>query len=210
MDWNIWGKPDLRQYFDGTYIGLADKNGKIQPCYVKSILDGFEGDNGREQGFIGQVNRKVIAASFNNPDVRIIVPESCFVNTGYQAVYLSRLTQRQYKKGIKLSQFKKEYTNMDIYERIGDDFRPEDYIRGLLNPEYPTLEEALKNLERGRCISSAFSRHFCVGVDEKVISPLLFYRGIVCGTIKDGAIELNEGFTALEDKLIEVMEGEND
>lgn len=206
MDWNIWDKHDLKIYFDGTYIGMREGE-ELKPCYVKSILDDVDG---RGRGFIGSMGRKAVASTFGNPDIEIVVPESCFVNTSLQAVYLSRNTTRQYKKGIRLDQFRNEYPSRQITERLRDRADTEVYVSALLNRDYPTLAEACSELECGERVSMAFSEHFCVGLREHIPEMLLYYRGLVCGTVQDGKLILEDEFVALQEKLIEIMEAEDE
>ena len=203
MQWNTWSRADLASYFQTTYVGI-EENGTTHACYVQKISEEV-GTGGSL--IIGKGRREPIYCSFNNPALRVVVPESRYVNTHYQAVYLSRKTSRQYKKGIDLKYYVKEFTNPWVKTALGTGFRDVDYVEGLLSNTYPSLYKAVRLIRRGEKASVAFSKHFCVSLDEKLEGLCLYYRGLLCGTVDDqDRIILSDQCVALQDKLIDIEE----
>ena len=198
-------------YFQDSYVGLKDGDKGIKSCYVQKILDVI-GD-GDDKGFIGKVGHKVVALAFNSPNIEVIVPESTFVNTSYQAVYCSRRTERNQKKGVRDRQFRIEQINRGDFDQefIPERVRMSQCINGLFEKDFPTFKESVAKLDAGEMMSCAFHSHFCVAINAQAENIILYYKGLICGYVGAGSrITLDDQFIGLQEKLIEILEHNDD
>lgn len=222
IDYSIWTREDLSGYFSSTYVGVKNNKGVIDPCYVTGTLN-VEGVNGSTVGFIGSTGVRgrmgegeKIACAFQSPKVKIFIPESSFVNCKNECVYMSRRTERKYKKGISKSSFKQvnistgDFVDDDGYNIMDFPYFDDEIIKGMFNPNYVTFEEAKRVLQAGEKLSVAFDKHFALANKRHVPDVVMYYKGLACGTVRaDGGVQLEDEFMALEDKLIEILEREH-
>ena len=210
-DWSIWTAEDLHQYFTGTYVGVIDDDGKhTSPCYIDQIakIDGQQG-----LGFVGRLpNGNHLSIAFDSPRVQIILPESTYVNTGRECVYLTRITERQYKKGIRERQYHKYYISEGDHRACGVRYREQnrfskEIVEELFNESFPSFDEAQEMISEGEVLSVAFHKHFCLANKPYLKKVVLVYKGMICGTVENNAVTFEEDLYDLQEKLIEVMEG---
>lgn len=208
IDYSIWSQEDLNSYFQSTFVGVEDEKGNIQPVYVSGI--NRDAANG-EHCIVGRIGRNDIVCKMSSDKFHVLVPSSTYVNVLGQTMYCSRKTLRQYKKGVKRDQYVLEPGSRgDYINEFGEDRMPhvqfdKDIVFGLFNKKFPTFAEALDQVKGGERLSCAFCDHFAVGVKLNIENPVLLYKGLVCGQINGDSVELCEGFTDLQEKLIELM-----
>ena len=208
IDYSIWTQDDLNSYFAGSYIGVEDKGGLIEPVYVNGISR--DHDSG-EHTIVGRIGRKDIICKLSSPKMHVIVPNSTYVNVRGQTAYLSRRTGRQYKKGVKRDQYIMEPASEgDTTNEYGEDRIPrpnfeKDVVWGLFNQNFPKFGEAVDQIKSGDSLSCAFSNHFAVATKPSIENIVLLYKGLVCGQLVGDVVELCEGFTDLQEKLVELM-----
>lgn len=202
IDCSLWNERDLNQYFSNTFLGLRQGD-QVVPVFVNGIARIY---GSTDTNFHGTMERKEIIIGFNNKDLVVTVPESQFVNTSYEACYLTRRTERQYKKGIKERQFNVNHITRHMPDYI---IRPQfrkNLVHGLLNDTVRPYDEVLSLIQNGRILSGAFHKHFALGVEPNIEGIILYYKGLTCGFLDDKfQIKLEEDFTELEDKLIDIL-----
>lgn len=208
IDYGIWTQDDLNSYFSGSYVGVEDKDGTIEPVYVNGIS--LDHDSG-EHTIVGRIGRKDIICKMSSPKMHVLVPNSTYVNVRGQTVYLSRRTGRQYKKGVKRDQYILDAASEgDCTNKYGEDRIPranfeKEVIMGMFNQQFPKFKDAVAQINNGECLSCAFSNHFAVATKPSIENIVLLYKGLVCGQVIGDVVELCEGFTDLQEKLVELM-----
>ena len=80
-----------------------------------------------------------------------------------------------------------------------------EVISGLFNQNFPKFGEAVDEIKNGDVLSCAFSNHFAVATKPSIENIVLMYKGLVCGQVVGDVVELCEGFTDLQEKLVELM-----
>ncbi len=208
IDYNIWSQDDLTTYFHQSYIGIKNEEGHIDPVFVANISrDAGNGD----LTIVGRIGRNDIVCALNSPKMCVPVPCSRFVNVHGQTVYCSRKTSRQYKKGIKKDQYLiATMSRHDACNKYGESTLPmvnfdKDIIDGMFNRSYPTFAKAVEDIQGGLALSVAFCDHFAVAAKVNIPNLVLLYKGNICGQIIGDRVELADGFTDLQEKLIELM-----
>lgn len=210
MNLGIWSREDLITYFQSTYVGIQEEDG-IKALKINDVVDLTDQ---KVKAFCGVVGRHSIAIPINSESLKIVVPESTFVNCCKQTVYCSRRTERQYKKGIREGQFRVNVVSAGdvLNEGDGNLLQYPNFSRnivgGLVNPDFPIFEDALEELYKGKSISCAFDKHFAVAVKPDIEDVVLLYKGMICGKVLfGGKIELLDECTQLREKLIEIIGG---
>ena len=208
VNYGIWNQEDLNSYFTGTYVGVEDEKGVIQPVLINGISR--DHDSG-EHTVVGRVGRNDIICKMSSPKMHILVPNSSYVNVRGQTVYCSRKTGRQYKKGVKREQYRLELGSQgDSVNKHGEEQLPmpnfeKEIIIGMFNQRYPSFDEAVEEVRGGVRLSCAFSNHFAVAAKPSIENTVLMYKGLVCGQVIGDRVELCDGFTDLQEKLVELM-----
>lgn len=208
IDYSIWTQEDLNSYFSGTYVGVEDKEGVIQPVHVSGICRDHDNNS---HAIVGRIGRNDIVCAMNSDKLHVLVPSSTYINVRGQTVYCSRKTGRQYKKGVKRDQYKLENASAgDCVNEYGEDKLPppnfeKEVILGMFNQTFPSFDAAVAEVRNGDRLSCAFSNHFAVAAKPSIENTVLLYKGLVCGQIVGDSVELCEGFTELQEKLVELM-----
>jgi len=210
MNFNTWNRSDLDTYFRSTYVGLFSEDiGMIEPLYVAQVVDT---DQERHSAILGKIGSRHVSIPFNSENLRVLVPESKYVNMDGYATYLSRTTDRQHKKGIRASQYiLKCASRSELYDngRSHKESLDTSHILALFNPMYPKFNDALEFLSNSVALSVAISPDFCLRLGSHSVNPILCYKGYDCGEVsEEGHVNLDREFYQLDEKLNEVLEAE--
>ncbi len=206
MNLSLWSQGDLISYFQSTFIGIKEE-GTIQPLLISNVVE----LPGNKQAFTGSIGRREVAIPLDSDTISIVVPESSFINTEHQAVYCSRKTERQYKKGIRETQFRNigisrsDCSNREVGNILPRASFREDIVQGLIDPIFPSFGQAVGLLKQGEMVSCAFHKHFALQLKPDIEDIVLNYKGMMCGKVVEGKVELLNDFSALYEKLIEIV-----
>ena len=167
-------RDDIHATYVETYLGYRNDRGIIQPMYVIGSTE-VDGQWGLHVELVDSGNTRALALD----DDRIVYdhPDSGIYRAGRTIVYIKRVAQRQWRKGIRtraLSIIK--LSNLSGYE----DYRTA--ITGMYHPEYTPLTTALAGK-----VSYAVHQRFAIVKSDRYTNRVIYMDDQVVGEVKDGA-----------------------
>ncbi|QDP53360.1 MAG: hypothetical protein Unbinned6805contig1000_22 [Prokaryotic dsDNA virus sp.] len=170
-------RSDVRLYLEGSIVLY-----KSRPAMVESV--------GREckGGFIIKIyllrgKGSLITTRTTDPLLSLDSVRLGYYNDGTRAIYLKRNPIRYYKRGVNSNNVSTGYSINAVINAV--------------KGNYPSFNEALKNVSDGSILSVAFSRNFAVD------SKHLYFKGRVVGKNLGKDVKLLRKLTFLNRELQE-------
>ena len=142
-------------------------------------------------------------------------PADGYYNTFNFVFWYGRSSKRQWKLSLstegKASVFYKlPSPPHNVFEQNYNSLLQEaEVIRDLSTPVYPKLENILeieKDLLSGKLCQVAFCRHIAFSIMFHGAPPIVFYRGVVAGHLKDGIVHLTPYTSCLKEDMEQYLE----
>lgn len=195
---------DFLLYFGGSWIGKEDKEKPEKPVHV------FQVHSRRGED---RANVKLIPAtkSFLEPgqnyiedDWRnvvenyILYPKQVgMTNVGPTVMYVTRVPQRQYRKGFNLGSCNIFCPAFKELEKVKQYPSEQVIVESCFNAFRSTLTQALKEITSGQAVGRALSRYFGVHCLPQYKEIIFLYKNINIGTVTpDGVISLHYPYKA--------------
>ena len=144
-------------------------------------------------------NEDVFIVGKDDPKVKYKFqwPELGMVNVRDHVCFVKRIAQRQWKKGLRLSNLATTVFDSTILEELSftseryraSSFNSED-IQLLYSPKYTPYMQAIESVSSGSSVARAISSNFCISNRFGVMTPLLYYKKHAVGIVKDNSISI--------------------
>jgi hypothetical protein len=204
-------KEFLRNFSDSYILVRTTSSEVLRPFYVRvqgerglpdETVSGFllheaSGKDKKTGKYVSHVGHDFKWSYLSNYTV-CAPPESMGVNLPECAAYLNFVPRRQFCKGWASKMFTVYVLGGGLAQRPGSDVSFDSYpdvtFFALTDPKnFVDFPQALKEIENGDRVSTAFSRNFAVGWSKGVSLPILYHRGQAKGLFLDSkTIEVSE------------------
>jgi hypothetical protein len=197
----------LRRDYSASYVRVRKQNRFL---YVRDVSVVKETTSFR--GYLFEKNGTLVeeAATIPVEDINLNLPKLGMINASESSLYLSRYPNRQWFKGFRDRNIKK---NACVYLPGGIPIEDIDWrtmARATFYKELTPPMEALKQVLDCDMYSRAISKNLCVAQYPEVSNPVLRYKKWVVGTFDDnGRVELGKDSKHLVEEVSQFYEVAN-
>jgi hypothetical protein len=178
---SLYSDSDLNMYLSGCVVGYRLSSGKVRAYNVNDVCEGeinLEGPNS-------------LRVPCCDPNLVTDWPTLGVVQTGpYVSYVMTDSFDRQYKKSLRQRGMHISVPSMREVRALGvySDYLSLDNFTSMYNAKDITLEDALAELDG--MIARRINRHYFVTWKSGYKNPILGYRDMLVGEIKDGGVSL--------------------
>ncbi len=160
-------------------------NNRLTRCLCSYRVGGVWSTS-RIDSFDGEEIHLESGHSFNieSDDIKYMFDSLGYVNTRHQCVYYYRVPRRMWKVGICNDNVSAEWL-YERYARAGEQPKIRQAITDLVVGKYPSFEDSLKLVLKGKVAARAFSPVFAVGLHKETKNPVIYYKNKAVAFIDD-------------------------
>lgn len=169
---------EMTERYRGSHISRIDgKTGERVPLLVNKF---------HREGDIVYVTDNEEGKAYPEKEICLDRPKLGAFNIGKYVIHITTVPRRQWKRGFNYGEIK--ITNKFEYEGKVAGHRAvarSTILKAIYKSEYPSVEEALKEVRGFRALARAFSPKFYFGIKNKGSNVLVFYKKWIVGYMKD-------------------------
>lgn len=168
----------MRKYHDDDHA-----NNRLGRCFIMHKV-GQEWRCGRIHR---ATNRKLVitdGTEYNMNDIEntsFLFPRLGYYNSRHQACYVTRSAKRMWKTGLVPENIVQNWMYPHLVKEREAMTKHEVFLKQMFLNVYPSFDKCLKEIQDGRCAAKAFSRDFCLGLHDKTVDVVLYYRNFPIG-----------------------------
>lgn len=211
----LFDRRDAEQYLTGVWVGVKDhRNGSVTPwlCYevytnirdvvCLKVLREVDGHN------------RLKTVECNDEFIDISCPPMGAISINGIPLYLSRRTQRQWRRGWRHQQSNftdptegfRLYIAGDRNRKYLKDTNRTELVDAIYNPVYVTMAKAVEDIYSGENFGAAISQDYYVYCDSECKLPVIGYKSQAVGTVnKEVEVKLFDDSLHLTESLSETM-----
>ena len=210
----IFNIDDANQYLTGVWVGVKQKSGKLKPWYCYEVYSNRKGvvclKLLREVG--GE--NKMLRVECDDEAIDISCPSMGAVSINGIPLYISRRTQRQWRRGWRSGQSNftdpsetfRHYTAGDSSRKYRKDARRPELVDAIYNPVYVTMAKAVEDIYSGENFGAAINQDYYVYCDQECKHPVIGYKSQAVGTVNEEVeVKLFDDSLHLTESLSELM-----
>lgn len=184
---------DANQYLTGVWVGVKQDDGTLMPWYCHDIKINRKGKVVLKLIREGSELMKHFEALCDDDVIDISCPDLGAINVNGIPLFLTRRTQRQWRRGWRSSQTNFTDPSMDFrYYTAGDeqrkfrkDTRRTELIDAIYNPKFVTMSNAVEQIFKGEGYGAAINRSYYVYCNQQCKLPVIGYKSQDIATIDE-------------------------
>jgi len=165
---------EMTKRYSNTYVGCTQEGG-VSHILVKQF---FTNDDSKVR-MLGQDG-----CVYKPDEINLTRPKLGAFNVGKSVVFITLPPVRQWKRGFVFKHAKVEcrFKLASAHHRTPT---TTTILQSIYNPEYPTVEDALKEVKGYNTVARAFSPKFYFGLQYNASAVLVFYKKWIVGYVND-------------------------
>lgn len=205
---------DILATYSGTYLQFETRDQEgLYPAKVVSAEQTLSHIN----LFIERLDADVIRINLSDPYVNIKYewPPLGMINYRNNAHFISRRAQRQWKRGLRVSQL--SIRELDLFQDIPDqnhnrtirgNVRSKLLLDAIYYTKYTPIPEAIEKVSSNEYAARAISPDFSISKHSEINKPLIVYHNTIVGTIEDNNIRVHSSLGHIK-QMIQRIQNEN-
>jgi len=207
---------DILATYSGTYLQFETRDQEgFYPAKIVSAEQNTDTNN--ITLFIERLDADIVLLNLSDPHVNIKYewPQLGMINYRNNAHFISRRAQRQWKRGLRISQL--SIRELELFPDIPDQnhnrtIRGNDRSKLLLDAIYYTkytpISEAIEKVSDNEYTARAISPDFSISKHSEINKPLIVYHNTIVGTIEDSTIKVHNSLGHIK-QMIQRIQNEN-